>query len=397
MTGPVQAGALQALPGSARRLRIAVLNRVFSPAGGGAEGYAVALVEQLAQRHEIHVFAQSIAHAWPGVHYHRIPVLLARPRWINQLWYALATWWKTRRGFDLVHSHELTWHGQVQTVHVLPVRHNLLHGLVGGALWLRWLKVASSPRLLAYLWLEGRRLQPLPLRRIVLTAPSLRVVLLDSYPASAVGACVIPPGVRLPAQVPDAHARQQARQALALPQAGRCVLLVGNDYRKKGLGALIASLPGLPPDVYLAVVGNPAQRARFAAQAASAGLAARVHFLGQMSDVSPAYAAADCLAHPTLEDTFAMVVLEAMAHGLPVLVSAARYCGIADLLTDGTHALLLADPTDAAALANGLNRLLQDPALQQSLRDAGLALAASMSWERAAQEQERVYREVAAA
>ena len=73
---------------AARRLRIAVLNRVFSPTGGGAERYSIALVEQLAQRHEIHVFAQQIDHHWPGVSYHTVSSPLTRPRWINLLWYA---------------------------------------------------------------------------------------------------------------------------------------------------------------------------------------------------------------------------------------------------------------------------------------------------------------------
>lgn len=110
------------------RLRIAVLNRIFSATGGGAERYSIALVEQLAQRHEIHVFAQHINHQWPGVHYHRIALPFTRPRWINQLWFALATWWATRAGFDVVHSHESTWHGRVQTVHVVSVRYSLLQG-----------------------------------------------------------------------------------------------------------------------------------------------------------------------------------------------------------------------------------------------------------------------------
>ena len=110
---------------SGKKLRIAVLNRNFSPTGGGAERYSIALVEQLAARHEIHVFSQQFDHHWPGVTYHRISTPFKRPRWVNQLWYATATWWATRLGFDLVHSHENTWHGQVQTVHVLPVRFNL--------------------------------------------------------------------------------------------------------------------------------------------------------------------------------------------------------------------------------------------------------------------------------
>ena len=93
-----------------RKLRIAVFNRTFSTTGGGAERYSVALVEQLAARHDIHVFAQEIDHQWPGVTYHRVSAPLRKPRWINQLWFAFCTWWATRRGFDVVHSHENTWH-----------------------------------------------------------------------------------------------------------------------------------------------------------------------------------------------------------------------------------------------------------------------------------------------
>src|SRR5438445_5921870 len=123
---------------ASRRLRIAVLNRVFSRAGGGAESYSISVVEHLAGRHEVHVFAQQIGHEFPGVTYHRVPCPLKKPRWINQLWYAACTWWATRRGFDVVHSHENTWHGQVQTIHVKPVRSNLLAGRSGFALTLRW-------------------------------------------------------------------------------------------------------------------------------------------------------------------------------------------------------------------------------------------------------------------
>ena len=133
------------------RLRIAVFNRVFSPTGGGAERYSIALVEQLASRHEVHVFAQQIEHAWPGVTYHKVSSPLTRPRWLNLFWYAAATWWATRKGFDIVHSHESTWQGQVQTVHVLPMKYSLFNGRYGLALAMRALKVFTSPRLLAYL------------------------------------------------------------------------------------------------------------------------------------------------------------------------------------------------------------------------------------------------------
>ena len=87
------------------RLRIAVLSRRFEVSGGGAERYASALVERLAARHEIHVFAQRFgaAPALP-VTLHRVPFDGLRPRWINQLWFAICSWWQTRRGFDPYYS-----------------------------------------------------------------------------------------------------------------------------------------------------------------------------------------------------------------------------------------------------------------------------------------------------
>ncbi len=379
----------------AKRLRIAVLNRIFRPTGGGAERYSIALVEQLAQRHEIHVFAQQIDHKWPGVTYHTVSMPLVRPRWINQLWFALATWWQTRTGFDVVHSHENTWHGQVQTVHVVPVTHSLLHGRSGWRRALRWVKIATSPRLLAYMALERARYAQRPSRCIALASETLQPVMAASFPYAVAMCEVVTPGV---ARVPGSSTtqqRQSARAQLGLPQAGRCILFVGNDFRKKGLPTLIAALAHLPQDAFLAVVGNVAQQPLVQLALESSGHRQRVFFLGALPMVDVAYEAADCLAHPTLEDTFAMVVLEAMAYGLPVVVSSAAYCGIAALLTADVDALLLHDPRDAAALGAALHRVLMDDALAGRLREQGLLFAGRHAWGQIALQQEEIYRRVA--
>jgi UDP-glucose:(heptosyl)LPS alpha-1,3-glucosyltransferase len=374
---------------AARRLRIAVLNRVFSPTGGGAERYSIALVEQLAQRHEIHVFAQQIDHHWPGVSYHTVSSPLTRPRWINLLWYALTTWWATRRGFDIVHSHESTWHGQVQTVHVLPLKYNLFQARTGWRRSLRWLKVATSPRLLAYLLMEYFRFAPGPRKAIVVTSPTLKVLVNQTYPSSVVS--LISPGVHLPAAAMD---RQAARVELALPTRGFLLAFVANDYQKKGLSTVLEALRSLPVDVGLAVVGNPSQIEKFQRKAQQMGLAGRVHFLGQLRDVSPLYQSADLLVHPTTEDTFAMVVLEAMAHGLPVVVSSERYCGIAGLLSHSVNAMILSSPTDATQLSAVLARLLDDAPVRAALSVQAREFAQQRVWPSIAAEQERMYFEL---
>ena len=374
-----------------KRLRIAVLTRVFSPTGGGAERYSIALVEHLAQRHEIHVFAQRIEHQWPGVIYHVVSSPLTRPRWINQLWYATATWWATRRGFDLVHSHENTWHGQVQTLHVAPVRYNLFHNLSGWRLPGRWFKVLTSPRLLSYLALEGVRLSSREDRCIVVTSKSLMAQVACTYPATANSLQVVTPGVTAVPGATTPAQQHAARQRLGLPALGRGVLFVGNDYRKKGLEALLCALGQLSQETWLVVVGNASPIPEFRAMARAHGVENRVYFLGPLNDVSDAYLAADCLAHPTLEDTFAMVVLEAMAHGLPVVVSSKRYCGISGLLTHEANALVLEDPRDPKALTTHLRRVLAAPSTVTRIREGALEFARLHQWTDIAMQQETIY------
>ena len=373
------------------RLRVAVLNRTFSSAGGGAERYSIALVEQLASRHEIHVFAQEIDHHWPGVFYHGVSAPFLKPRWVNQFWFAIATWWATRRGYDVVHSHENTWHGDIQTVHVLPVKYNLFQGRTGWRRLLRWIKVGTSPRLLTYLGLERARYAARPGRKIVVTSESLRAIMQAGYPASSPMISVITPGVTMPRQSESMSRKHEARALLGLPGDGYCLLFVGNDYRKKGLQAVLSALAQLSSDVVLAVVGNPAHISAFRVQAAALKLDTRVFFLGSLPDVAPAYEAADCLVHATLEDTFAMVVLEAMSHGLPVVVSGSAYCGISGLLTDRANAMILKDPRNVEALAQTLEQLMGSSALQKMLKAGAVEFAAHYEWKALAAQQETLY------
>ena len=380
---------------SQRRLRIAVLNRNFTPTGGGAERYSIALVEALSQQHEIHVFAQHIDHDVAGVEFHRIALPFQRPRWLNQLWFAFATWRKTRRGFDVVHSHEMTWWGQVQTVHVLPVRYSLFSGRTGWVKVLRWIKVVTSLRLLAYVALERARFKvKRGERQVIIPSEALRAVMLETYPACGPYLTAITPGVAVVPGLASYSEMTEARKSLGLPEAGHCVLFVANDYRKKGLSALLRAMQSLPPECYLAVVGNPKQVELVMGEVQQCGLEERVHFLGGLQNVGPAYQASDCLAHPTQEDTFAMVVLEAMAHGLPVVVSAPRFCGISALLDDEKNALILPDPFNGDALGVLLGRLIFDTALRKQLTEGAVRFANEHLWSASARRQNAVYQAI---
>ena len=212
-------------------MKIAVLSRNFSTAAGGAERYAIAIVDELAAQNEVHVFCQMRDHDSPNVVYRKVPRFFARPRWLNQLFFSAYTWALTRQQFDVVHSHENTWHGDVQTAHVLPVRTNHFAGIRGWRRWARWLQVLSSPRLLAYLWLEARRFAVQPERAIVCVSKTLFDVMQRGFPAAAANMQILAPGLRdIPGKA-SATEQAAARQVLGLPGDVYCVLFIGRQIR----------------------------------------------------------------------------------------------------------------------------------------------------------------------
>jgi glycosyltransferase involved in cell wall biosynthesis len=270
----------------------------------------------------------------------------------------------------------------------------LLGGRSGWRRVAAWLDIGLSPRLVANLALEASRFRQQPGRHVVLASEALRAQVLAAYPQAAPMMSVITPGVALPAPAPS---RGEARRLLGLPPSGVLLLFVGNDYARKGLDTLLAALPQLPEGAMLMVVGGPERIPAYKERARELGLAERVHFLGAMNDVDLAYRAATLLVHPTLEDTFAMVVLEAMSHGLPVVVSGPAHCGISALLQNGRDALLLEDPKDAGALAAAMRRLLAESRLSAELSAQGHVFAQAHSWEEAARRYEALYFDAAAA
>jgi glycosyltransferase involved in cell wall biosynthesis len=373
------------------RLRIAVLSRNFSVTGGGAERYSISVVEQLAQQHEVHVFAQTIAHDFPGVTYHRVAMPIERPRWVNQLYFAWKTWRATRTGFDIVHSHENTWHGNVHTVHVLPVKHTLFAGKRGVSLALRWLKVLTSPRLLAYLWLEERRFAFAHKKKVVCASSTLREEVSRAFPGSRGMLEVITPGVDAVPGPATPDAKADARRQIGVLVDTSMLLFVGNDFAKKGLDTLLEALALMDGKVELVVVGRSERAQTYEKKAESLGLRSRVHFLGSQKDMSVAYRAADALVHPTLEDSYGMVVLEAMAHGLPVIVSDAPYSGIAPDLSDGVNALLLSNPDNALELADKVQSVLPGTSASMALAVHASQFAREKQWYQAAMQYELLF------
>lgn len=118
------------------------------------------------------------------------------------------------------------------------------------------------------------------------------------------------------------------------------------------------------------------------------GLARRVHRLGHLGQAAlpDLYSGAQCLVFPTLWEGFGLPIIEAMACGTPVITS-----DIACVPEITAGAALLVDPLSTQAIAGALSDLLASPEKRATLRERGIARAASFSWQRTAQQTLQAY------
>ena len=178
--------------------------------------------------------------------------------------------------------------------------------------------------------------------------------------------------------------RLQARHELGLPDEAFCVLLVGNDWRTKGLSCLLDAVWQVPDRrIWVLVVGRDS-RTPFEAQIRSSMLVGRVLFPPPRHDVEFYYAAADAYVGPSLHDSFALPPIEAMACGLPVIVSAEN--GGSEIVSDGVDGLILRDPRDAKELAGLIRGLVEDADRRHRLGAQAVQTAQKYTWERNAAE-----------
>ncbi len=178
---------------------------------------------------------------------------------------------------------------------------------------------------------------------------------------------------------------------------GRKLLFVGRLHERKGFRTGVEAFGRLVhdhPDLRLVVAGDG--RDRSAVDALPAGVRARVTMLGTVvnRELPPVHRACVVFLAPNLGgESFGVVLLEAMAAGLPVVAS--DIPGYDEVLTDGRDGLLVA-PGDAVVLAEAVARVLDDHALAGRLAAAGRARAAAFDWEVIAARLEELYLRAAA-
>lgn len=209
----------------------------------------------------------------------------------------------------------------------------------------------------------------------------------------------IPNGVDAAHFTPDPTAGAAVRSRLCIPADAPTALFVGaldraHHYRRIDL--LLEAAASLDDrNVHLIVVGDGDLRTAYEARASALSLTDRAHFVGKIPqpDLPPYYNAADVIVLPSqLQESFGMVLIEAMACSKPVIAS--RLPGVRTIVNEGEDGLLV-EPSNVGALRTALQTLFADSARRSGMGRAGRAkVEARFSWERVTTQLEALYQDV---
>ncbi len=344
-------------------MKIIHIVRRYGPVGG-MERYVWETILELAKRgHEQTVICQRCHVEKPaGITVVELGDMAIRPRWVGSLRFShrVSAWFKMHHSQDaLVHSNERVNVHQITTIHGPPFANVLKKP------W--WKRV--SIRVAMQLFLERRELYKAQL--IVPNSPSIKRQLLHYYPeyASKMTEPVLPGVVA-----------GITRAASNVSATGGVVGFVGHEWKRKGLRLaiqIVERLRQIRPDVQLLVVGANATEIAPLFSAWEGG-----YKLMEWCE-QPPYADIGVLLHPAAVEPYGMVISEAMAARVPVVIS--DVCGAAEQVHVDSGAVL------------SLHADVQDwvKAVDAQLSRTDLPSAYRHGWDKVAEEMEMNYRKIA--
>ncbi len=169
-----------------------------------------------------------------------------------------------------------------------------------------------------------------------------------------------------------------ASLAADYPKAQVHALIIVQDFERKGLREAILAVERINnPRLMLHVVGKGGV-GRYVALARAEGVTNQVRFHGPTSDPYPHYRLSDFFVLPTRHDPCSLVVLEALAMGLPVISTVRN--GACEVMESGTHGYVLSDPGNVVALAEAMAKLMI-PRHRSAIAEACLHLRPRLAYE----------------
>ena len=194
-----------------------------------------------------------------------------------------------------------------------------------------------------------------------------------------------------PAKYAGAAGGSRLRGELGIPESSRLVGTVGALAPHKAQAFLLRAAKKLAQerdDIRYIIVGEGELEAELKALARSMGVDDIVTFAGFRRDIGAVFAAMDVFVLSSVAEGLCTSILDAMASGVPVV--ATNVGGVPEIVVDGTCGLLV-PPADPEALAQAINRLLDDPGLRGRLARGGRERVQRFTIDRTVEETERLY------
>jgi UDP-glucose:(heptosyl)LPS alpha-1,3-glucosyltransferase len=343
-------------------LKIALIIDKFDYRMGGAERYARDLAEGLVREgHDIHVFCRRGGSTHNGITVHLIPTI-NYPKYLRLLTFVRGVEKHLNKDdFDIVHGL-----GYNPGVTVLNPHTGVEQSWIEGddqsresAIALLWARLVRflTPRRHLILSLQRRQYRDPGVKAIIAISQKVKDDMMRFHPVTGDRIEVINNGIDIDRFNPAnrARLREATRKKLGLGEDEIMIVTVTNNFRLKGIFPAVRTMPALEKRAdapfRLFVVGRD-DAGPYRREAARLGVSDRVVFMSYVEDVAPMYAAADIFLLPTFYDSFALVAIEAIASGLPVVMTV--NAGAAAVVESRDMGWIVDNPRDHEALAEAL-------------------------------------------
>jgi len=373
-------------------MKICIISRTLNKKGGISR-YNTEIAERLCRFHDVHAIT-----AWHDclnpqitVHKYSIP----RKPFFLQISASfvkvsvLAKKLDEKHRFDIIHSSEaeglyqdvITAHSCIRAAFKKLRYNNVLYD------FLRRINPST------FFGLEAERLVYIKRRykKIIAVSNGIKRELIEFYNVPKEDVVVIPNGVDPEEFKPDRKKRQKVRGTLNIDENEVVLMFSGYEFKRKGLKYVIEALPKIKNGVKLLVVGkdNPTPYKKLAQKL---GVLDKIIFTGFVPDISEYYSASDVFVFPTLYEPFGLVITEAMASGLPVIVS--EFAGASEIIKNGYNGFLIKNPTNPNEIAEILNTIIGDDKAMRQMSKNARKTAERYSWDNVTKRLVDVYEEV---
>lgn len=356
---------------------------------GGAEKFAAELTEKLYNipQYAFQVFANRWQSGSKIIRFHKIPIF-PFPKFLTTISFAWFVQKRLRHGdFDLVHSHERIFAADLFTLHGVPHRY--------------WVHSVRRKKMSLYdtatAWVEKRLVYDGHCHKFIAVSDLTKEIFLREYPINPDQVAVIHPGVNLTdySQKNKGDVRHAVRDSHGISDTDLVILFASMNFEIKGLDDIIFSLAQLKKrnHQFKLIVAGKGNIRKYQKMAKEAQIAENVIFTGVVSKdrLIDLYLAGDLYMMLSKFDTFGMVVLDAMAAGLPVVVSSK--VGAKDLVEEGKNGFVIDNPSDYGYIKSRLEILFNENT-RKTLSAAALQTASQNTWGAVANQYQNIYSEI---